>query len=232
MRELKMTNTDRNEIYKSILREELLPAMGCTEPIAISYAAAILTHALGASPVSMVVRLSGNIIKNVKSVIVPATGGRHGIETAIVAGLVSASPEKKLEVLTVLTVEDEKKIDELLSMCEIKIEKLTTGCTFELCLAGECDGDVAEVKFSGAHTNVTHVSKNKIDVTSKYKNKCTVGDRDELDLSARSVEEIVEFADTIDLSELAPYLENQIKLISEAAVITFIQKHGKTLSVN
>ena len=202
----------KQRIYTDILKSELVLAMGCTEPIAIAYAAAILRDVMGKNPTSIQAGFSGNIIKNVKSVIVPATGGRHGIETAIVAGLVSASPEKKLEVLTVLTVEDEKKIDELLSMCEIKIEKLTTGCTFELCLAGECDGDVAEVKFSGAHTNVTHVSKNGIDVTSKYKNKCTVGNRDELDLSALSVEEIVEFADTVDLSELAPYLENQIKL--------------------
>ena len=73
--------------YVSILREELVPAMGCTEPIAIAYAASILRHALGADPATLRVELSGNIIKNVKSVIVPATDGMHGIEAAVAAGI-------------------------------------------------------------------------------------------------------------------------------------------------
>ena len=72
--------------YTAILEEELVPAMGCTEPIAIAYAASILRHALGEEPTVLRVGLSGNIIKNVKSVIVPATGGMHGIEAAVAAG--------------------------------------------------------------------------------------------------------------------------------------------------
>ena len=199
-------------IYTEILKKELVPAMGCTEPIAIAYAAAILRDALGKIPKKIEASFSGNIIKNVKSVIVPATGGRHGIETAIVAGLISAHPEKKLEVLTVLTEKDEEKIDTLLSECEITIEKLNTGCTFELTLKGECGGDIAEVSFSGAHTNVTHVSKNGTVLTDKYKNAPTLGENEIEGLSALSVEGIVEFADTVDLAELTPYLENQIKL--------------------
>ena len=94
--------------YKTILTEELLVAMGCTEPISIAYAAAILRKALGAEPGCIHAQLSGNIIKNVKSVIVPATGGLHGIEAAISAGIVAAAPEKKLEVLSVLTSEKQK----------------------------------------------------------------------------------------------------------------------------
>jgi len=88
--------------YVAILREELLVAMGCTEPIAIAYAASILRSALGAQPREVDAALSGNIIKNVKSVIVPATGGLHGIQAAIAAGIVANAPEKELEVLTVL----------------------------------------------------------------------------------------------------------------------------------
>ena len=97
--------------YETILKAELRPAMGCTEPIAIAYASAILGEALGALPTEIDAHFSGNIIKNVKSVIVPATGGRHGIEAALAAGLISARADKKLEVLTTLTKEDEPKID-------------------------------------------------------------------------------------------------------------------------
>ena len=96
--------------YNTILEEELLVAMGCTEPISIAYAAAILRKALGRQPQTLRVMLSGNIIKNVKSVIVPATGGLHGIEAAAAAGLVAAAPEKKLEVLSVLTAQDHPAI--------------------------------------------------------------------------------------------------------------------------
>ena len=85
--------------YTEILREELKPAMGCTEPIAIAYASSILRHAMGKVPSSARILLSGNIIKNVKSVIVPATGGMHGIEAAVAAGIVAGCPDRKLEVL-------------------------------------------------------------------------------------------------------------------------------------
>ena len=82
--------------YTDILIEELIPAMGCTEPIAIAYASSIISHALGGYPSSLRVGLSGNIIKNVKSVIVPMTGGMHGIDSAICAGIIASCPEKHL----------------------------------------------------------------------------------------------------------------------------------------
>ena len=96
--------------YTEILREELLVAMGCTEPIAIAYAASILRTTLEAEPTAISAKLSGNIIKNVKSVIVPATGGLHGIAPAIAAGIIANAPEKELAVLTVLGPEDREKI--------------------------------------------------------------------------------------------------------------------------
>ena len=83
------------QTYTDSLKEEVLSAMGCTEPIAIAYAASILRHALGADPTSLQVKLSGNIIKNVKSVIVPATDGMHGIEAAVAAGIVAGCPDRQ-----------------------------------------------------------------------------------------------------------------------------------------
>lgn len=199
--------------YDAILKSELQLAMGCTEPIAIAYAAAILGDALGKIPSKISASFSGNIIKNVKSVIVPATGGRHGIETAIAAGLVSARPDKRLEVLTVLTVDDEKKIDLLLSECEIKIDKLNTGCTFELVLVGESGEDAATVRISSTHTNVTKVTKNGLDLTAKYASPTPITkDGDLLDMSLLSVEAIIEYADTADLTEVKPYLLRQVEM--------------------
>ena len=107
------------DIYTSILLEELQPAMGCTEPIAIAYAGAVLRDLLGEMPCRIRIRLSGNIIKNVKSVIVPATGGMHGIEAAVAAGVISGRYEKKLELLSVLTAEDRARIVELMDTCEM-----------------------------------------------------------------------------------------------------------------
>ena len=199
--------------YEAVLKAELRPAMGCTEPIAIAYAAAILGKTLGGIPTEIDAHFSGNIIKNVKSVIVPATGGRHGIEAAIAAGLVSGRPDKKLEVLTLLGVEDEAKIDAVLQECQIKIDKMSTGCSFELELVGRLNEKCATVKISGAHTNVTEVSLDSEDITKDYAEKTIVEESGVApDLSLLNVQDIIEFADTADLTELRPYLNRQIEL--------------------
>ena len=113
--------------YTDILIEELIPAMGCTEPIAIAYAASIISHALGGTPDSLKVGLSGNIIKNVKSVIVPMTGGMHGIDSAICAGTIAACPERRLEVLCGLSDCHKEKIKEYKNSASIEIKRLQAG---------------------------------------------------------------------------------------------------------
>ena len=156
-----------HEAYVAILNEELVPAMGCTEPIAIAFASAILRDALGAEPEKLHASFSGNIIKNVKSVIVPCTGGKHGIESALAAGIVAGKPEKRLEVLQVLGDDAGEAIDSFLGKCKIQIEEIPSGCAFELCLVGSAGDDRAEVRIVGAHTNVTLVHKNGDDLTEK-----------------------------------------------------------------
>ena len=199
--------------YEAILKAELRPAMGCTEPIAIAYASSILGYVLGEKPDRICAKFSGNIIKNVKSVIVPATGGRHGIEAAIAAGLVSGRPDKRLEVLTVLTSEDEASIDLLLSSCEISISKLNTGCSFELEIVGYSKNKVAIVKISGAHTNVTEVSVDGKDLTSDFTETTIVEESgDAPDYTLLNVKDIIDFANEADLSLLRPYLSRQIEL--------------------
>ena len=110
--------------------------MGCTEPIAIAYAASILRHIMGCEPQSITAKLSGNIIKNVKSVIVPATGGMHGIEAAICAGVVANAPQKRLEVLTVLREENTADIARCMKVLRINIEELDSEDAFDLLLIG------------------------------------------------------------------------------------------------
>ena len=144
--------------YTAILREELVPAMGCTEPIAIAYAAAILRHALGADPTSLHVELSGNIIKNVKSVIVPATDGMHGIEAAVAAGIVAGCPDRKLEVLCALKPADADRIRDFLHTTTPAVSELDTKHPFELIMTGTADSDgraiSARVHLMDRHTNV------------------------------------------------------------------------------
>lgn len=208
-----MLDTLTISTYETILKSELRPAMGCTEPIAIAYAASILREALGGVAEKIIAKFSGNIIKNVKSVVVPATGGKHGIEAAICAGLVANRPDKKLEVLTVLTPEDEKEIDRVLRECKIDIQKLNGGCSFELELYGTMGDKTAVVKISGAHTNVIVVKSGTEDVTDRYSEETIVEESgDAPDLTLLNVKDIVEFADTVNLDTLRPYLKSQLEM--------------------
>ncbi len=202
-----------HKTYESILEEELVCAMGCTEPIAIAYASAIVTDALGGAPCEVSAQFSGNIIKNVKSVIVPATGGRHGIEAAIAAGVVSMRPDLKLEVLCVLDESAPEKIDKFLASSSVKISQMGSDCTFDLAIEARRGASVARVRISGAHTNVIEVTLDGEDITSRYSQgsaedgNATVSDR-----SLLSVERIVEYAGVADLNKLRPILKRQLEL--------------------
>ncbi|MBQ8439776.1 MAG: serine dehydratase subunit alpha family protein [Clostridia bacterium] len=200
--------------YTEILKEELLPAMGCTEPIAIAYAASILRHAIGCDPERICVGLSGNIIKNVKSVIVPATGGLHGISAAVAAGIVAACPEKQLEVLCTLDEKDQEKISDLLNSVPVEIRELNTYNAFEIDLTGIREETNVRVHFVGRHTNVAYVEKNGKDITKSYQKKGCSPDSDatQTDRSLLNVKDIVTFAEQADLEELNPYLRRQIDM--------------------
>ena len=199
--------------YTEILKEELLPAMGCTEPIAIAYAASILRHALENDPTEVEVGLSGNIIKNVKSVIVPATGQMHGIAAAVAAGMVSACPDKRLEVLCVLTEEDRPKIAALLDRIPIKIYELDTDNVFEIDLVGRLGTESVRVHFAGRHTNVAYVEKNGQEITRRYQMLSpNEPENSGADRSLLNVKDIITFAEQVELEELAPYLRRQIDM--------------------
>ena len=202
--------------YTAILREELVPAMGCTEPIAIAYAASILRHALGANPTTLRVELSGNIIKNVKSVIVPATDGMHGIEAAVAAGIVAGCPDRKLEVLCALKPADADRIRDFLHTTTPAVSELDTKHPFELVMTGTATVDgreiTARVHLMDRHTNVVSVERNGEDLTDRYLYGESLEHTEPADRTLLNVQDIVTFAEEADLTELKPLLDRQIQM--------------------
>lgn len=198
--------------YEDILIEELQIAMGCTEPIAIAYASAILRDALDAFPEAITISLSGNIIKNVKSVIVPSTNGMHGIESAVAAGVVSGRYDLKLELLSALGERDVPRIEKFKSECNIRISELVSPCNFDLLIEGSAGSKTASVRISDYHTNVVSVTLDGEDITGKYRNESTELGKSLkcADRSALNINDIFEFAATADLTRIKPYLERQI----------------------
>ena len=204
------------EIYTSILREELVPAMGCTEPIAIAYAAAILRHALGTDPEALQVKLSGNIIKNVKSVIVPATDGMHGIEAAVAAGVVAGCPDRKLEVLCALKPADTDRIRGFLATTTPTISELETQHPFELVMTGEAavagKHHTVTVHLIDRHTNVVSVTRDGEDLTDRYRYGESMTHTQPADRSLLNVQDIITYAEEVDLTEVRPLLERQMTM--------------------
>jgi L-cysteine desulfidase len=194
--------------YLDILREELIPAMGCTEPIAVAYAAAIARDTLGCMPDSTELIVSGNIVKNVKSVVVPNTGGRKGLRTAVAAGLCFGKAEKELEVIADATEQDLADLDAYLRTADITLKEADSNQPFDLAVLLHKGSDSAYVHIVSHHTNVVCIRKNDTVILEKPFNDDTIQVPDNRKLL--SVEHIVEFADTVDIEDVRPILQRQI----------------------
>ena len=227
---------EKTAAYTNILKEELIPAMGCTEPIAIAYAASIISHALGAYPNEIKIGLSGNLIKNVKSVIVPKTGGMHGINSAVCAGIISASPHKKLEVLSGILPEDVSKIRDFQNSASIEIYEIDSSSPFEIYIEGFLGSQSASAHLLKRHTNLVEAYLNGEDVTLRYQSPDDIVEKEATDRSSLNVEEILEFAETVNLDELSPILEKQIEynmaIAKEGISGDFGASIGRTLYLN
>ena len=195
------------QIYVQILKEELVTAMGCTEPIAISYAAAKARAVLGELPEKIVVKASGSIIKNVKSVVVPNTGGLRGIEAAAAAGVVCGNENKKLEVLSEIASEDIERIKGYLGQADIKVEYQETGRTFDLSVCVYKEHSQASVRITDYHTNIVQIEKNWEFIRDDLKDeKIEKANRDVL-----SMENIWEFVRCADIEDVKETLDKQIE---------------------
>ena len=195
--------------YIQILEEELKLAMGCTEPIAIAYAAARAREVLGALPEKMLVEVSGNIIKNVKSVVVPHTGGLRGIPAAAAAGAVAGDAEAELEVLSRVTEQGIRETAEFLERVPIEVHHIDFGHIFDITVTAYRNEDAASVRIVDYHTNIVSVKRNGEVLLEKE----VVSEKEDLtDRTCLSVEGIVEFADIVDVEAVREVLGRQIRL--------------------
>lgn len=193
------------DVYNAALADELLPAMGCTEPIALAYAGAICAKRLGGFPETIRVEVSRNIIKNVKSVVVPNTEGLRGIEAAVVAGLVSARPEAALEVLSGVTPDEKKEIHERLASQKMEVVPSDEPHVFFIRLTTTRAGKTVTVVIRTSHTNVTRIEEDGEAVFLKNDHAEEV-EAPEL----WHISELIRAARTMPLDVSRPLLERQI----------------------
>ena len=199
----------RYQLYINILEEELVPAMGCTEPICLAYAAAKAHQVLGATPDRVEVLASGNIIKNVKSVIVPNTNGMKGIKAAVAVGIVAGNPDKALEVIANVTPEQKKKTEDYLASTPIVVKHIVCRDQLDVTVMAFKGEHHADVRICGFHTNIVYVRKDdEILFQSESISKPT---KELTDRSCLSIAGIVDFADSLDIQDIKEIIGRQIK---------------------
>ena len=195
--------------YVQILKEELVPAMGCTEPIALAYAAAKAREVLGEMPDKVVIEASGSIIKNVKSVIVPNTDHLKGIPAAATAGIIAGKAEKELEVIASVTSEDCAKMKEFLAQIPIEVKHVDNGLTFEIGVTVFHGESYAKVRIVNYHTNIVLIEKNGeklLEIKVEGENEEGLTDRSLLDMKS-----IWDFVNTVDIADIYDVLHRQIE---------------------
>ena len=193
-------------IYVQILKEELVMAMGCTEPIAISYACAKATQVLDHLPDRIVVKASGSIIKNVKSVIVPHTNGLKGIEVAAAAGALYGDADAKLEVLSSVTREQIEELPEYVQNTNITVQHIEQGHVFDLEIHVYYEQEHASVRIVDTHTNIVQIEKNWQVI---FEDKTTSLEL-KADHSALIMKQIWDFSQTVDIDDVKEILDRQI----------------------
>lgn len=204
-----MLTQETIDAYCTLLHRELIPATGCTEPIAIAYAAALMRSTLGKLPERMQVCVSGNIIKNAKSVVVPGTGGKKGIAAAAAAGAVAGQSDRLLEVIDGITPEQREEIESYLKTAQIAVSCAEDGLTLDIRITGYAESDSAYVRIAGAHTNVVRIEQNGEVLLDEP--VVQPGHEDDAP-SVLNTADIVAFADSVDLDLVRAPLMRQLSL--------------------
>lgn len=200
-----MLTKEKYAEYVKILKEELVPAMGCTEPISIAYASAKAKEILGETPISALVQVSGNIVKNAKSVTVPHTGGMRGIDSAFIAGLVAGDPSAELEVISNVTEAQIQEMKAVKETFDVTIETPQDAHIFDIAITLRSNSHTSYVRIVDNHTNIVCIKK---DGEVLFENLPT--DEKKADRSMLSVEDIIAFADCVDVEDVRETLERQI----------------------
>ena len=204
-----MLTKERESAFISILREELVDATGCTEPIAIAYAAARMRQILGVLPQKVFIEVSGNIIKNVKSVVVPNTGGLKGIQAAAAAGIVAGEADRQLLVISQIPENRQPEILQYLQSAQMDVECMETTRLLDIRLTGWAEGHRALVHIANNHSNIV---REELDDAVLLDKPFSDSPEDNLtDKSILNVADILEFANTVDTSLVAELLDHQIE---------------------
>lgn len=217
------------DTYLNILKSELVPALGCTEPITIAYASAIARECLGAFPDVIQIKASGNIIKNVKSVVVPGTNGMKGIEAAVAAGLIGGKSEKKLEVISEVTEEEKKEIKTLVEKKIIEVNIADSDLILDVQILLKKADDYVLVRIANSHTNVVLVEKNGEKLFEKSMD-CG-GDDGNLSEEKKllSVAGILEFADCVKIEDVKEVIARQIAYNTAIAEEGLTKNYGANI---
>ena len=199
------------DAYVAILHHELIPAMGCTEPIAVALAAATARAALGKMPNRVVITCSANILKNVKGVTVPRTGGMKGVDAAALAGIVGGDSSRGLEVLEGLDTEGIREIQRLWDLGICKVELAEGVENLYVAVRASVEGEEAEVFMRGSHTGIYLIRKNGAVI---HDSQDKGGDTDEgaLAYDALNVHDILAFAECVDLEDIRGSISGQIRM--------------------
>lgn len=202
-------SNEKYQAYVQILKEELVPAMGCTEPIALAYAAAKAREVLGVLPDKVEIGASGSIIKNVKSVIVPNTNHLKGIPAAATAGIIAGKAEKELEVIAEVSKEETEEMVEFLNKVPITVEHVDNGVTFDIIVKVSKGDSYAKVRIANYHTNIVLVEKDGkalINIPVEGENEEGLTDR-----SLLNMEDIWDFINTVDIEDIREVITRQIE---------------------
>lgn len=200
-----MLTKEKYAQYVAILKEQLIPAMGCTEPISIAYATAKAKQVLGEEPISALVEVSGNIVKNAKSVTVPHTQGQRGIKAAFAAGLVAGNADAVLEVIAHVSDEQVAAIRKVKDNFDVTVVTPEDARVFDIAITLRSASHEAYVRIVDTHTNIACIKK---DGETLFEN--IPQETKAVDKSGLTVEDIIAFADEVNVDDVAEILQRQI----------------------
>ena len=225
---------DRNshiyQTYVNILKHELICAMGCTEPVALAYCAAVARSVLGGLPDRIKVEASGNIIKNVKSVVVPNTGGRRGIAAAAAVGVLGGNENAGMQVIANVPDEVKNQLGAFLEQTPIEVAPLDSPCVLDMIVTVSKGEKSAKVRIADEHTNIVYIEKDgkelsaapsaapanaSADCSDDASGEASAPENDpenSIDYSLLTVRGIYDFACTCDLEDVCPVIERQIRM--------------------
>lgn len=221
---------EKENLYIQILKEELVPALGCTEPIAVAFTAATLKKMIGEMPDKLIIESSGNIIKNAKSVIVPNSGGMKGMTAAAAIGLTGGDCEKELEVLSGVTDADIEAAKTFLSEAEVELKILDTPALLHLKMTAYKGKDCYEAELIHQHTNISLLKKNGEILFEKSSDGGSA--KNLTDRTCLNVKEILEFADTVPLELVSGIIQRQIDYNTKIACAGLNERFGISTGQN